>query len=78
MVTVIDSHAHLWLRQHGRAGGGEVVSLKNGRSLVNGEVRQMAPPYMTDGANTAEMLLSNMDYAGVSAAVITQEILDGN
>ena len=32
---------------------------------------------MTDGQNTAERFLSNMDYAQVSAAVITQEFIDG-
>jgi len=32
---------------------------------------------MTDGQNTAERFLSNMDYARVSAAVITQEFIDG-
>lgn len=37
----------------------------------------MLPPYMTDGLNTAERFLSNMDYAQVSAAVITQEFIDG-
>ncbi len=42
-----------------------------------GEERQMLPPYMTDGKNTAERFLSNMDYAQVSAAVITQEFIDG-
>ena len=42
-----------------------------------GEERQMLPPYMTDGQNTAERFLSNMDYAQVSAAVITQEFIDG-
>ena len=42
-----------------------------------GEVRQMLPPFMTDGRNTAEVFLSNMDYAQVSAAVVTQEYIDG-
>jgi hypothetical protein len=42
-----------------------------------GEVRQMIPPFMTDGVNSAEVFLSNMDYAQVSAAVITQEFIDG-
>jgi len=42
-----------------------------------GEVRQMMPPYILDGKNTAEILISNMDYAQVSAAVITQEYIDG-
>ena len=78
MMKIIDAHTHLWLRQNGRNGGRPVVSLQNGRSDVGGEIRQMMPPYMTNGENTAEMLLSNMDYAGVSAAVVTQEILDGN
>ena len=45
--------------------------------LFFGEERQMLPPYMTDGQNTAERFLSNMDYAQVSAAVITQEFIDG-
>ena len=37
----------------------------------------MLPPFMTDGKNTAERFLSNMDYAQVSAAVVTQEFIDG-
>ena len=42
-----------------------------------GEIRQMVPPFMIDGVNSAEVFLSNMDYAQVSAAVITQEFIDG-
>ena len=37
----------------------------------------MLPPFMTDGRNTAEVFLSNMDYAQVSAAVVVQEVIDG-
>jgi hypothetical protein len=33
---------------------------------------------MIDGKNTAEVFLSNMDYAQVSAAVVVQELIDGN
>lgn len=43
-----------------------------------GEERQMLPPFMTDGKNSAEVFLSNMDYAQVSAAVVVQEVIDGN
>ncbi len=51
---------------------------KNGsRSLFFGEERQMLPPFMIDGRNTAEVFLSNMDYAQVSAAVVVQEVIDG-
>lgn len=45
--------------------------------MFMGEVRQMLPPFITDGRNTAEIFLSNMDYAQVSAAVVTQEYIDG-
>lgn len=38
----------------------------------------MMPPYMTDGINSIERLIANMDYAGVNGAVVTQEEIDGN
>lgn len=75
---IIDAHAHLWKKQDGMANGCPVTALQNGKSRFNGELRQMMPPYMVSGENTAEMLLSNMDYAGVNGAVITQEEIDGN
>ncbi|MDR1224834.1 MAG: amidohydrolase [Tannerella sp.] len=74
---IIDAHAHLWLHQDTEVEGQQIRTLTNGRSLFMGEVRQMLPPFMTDGRNTAEVFLSNMDYARVSAAVITQEYIDG-
>ena len=42
-----------------------------------GEVRQMLPPFMIDGRNSAEVFLANMNYAQVGAAVVTQEYIDG-
>lgn len=75
--TIIDAHAHLWLRQDTLVDGLPIRTLHNGRSLFMGEVRQMLPPFMTDGVNSAEVFLSNMDYAQVSAAIITQEYIDG-
>lgn len=75
--TRIDAHAHLWLRQDTEVDGWPIRTLDNGRSLFMGEIRQMVPPFMTDGVNSAEVFLSNMDYAQVSAAVITQEYIDG-
>lgn len=75
--TLIDAHAHLWLRQDTVVDGLPIRTLENGRSLFMGEVRQMLPPFMTDGVNSAEVFLSNMDYAQVSASVITQEFIDG-
>ncbi len=75
---MIDAHVHLWRVQNGRVDGRPVRTLQNGQSDFGGEVRQMLPPYMTDGANTAERLLANMDYARVGGAVVTQEEIDGN
>lgn len=39
---------------------------------------QMLPPWLVDGVNSAEVFLSNMDYAQVGAAVVVQEVIDGN
>ena len=75
---IIDAHAHLWKNQNGIVNGKPVVHISGGKSDFGGEIRQMMPPYMTDGENTVERFLSNMDYAGVSGAVITQEYIDGN
>lgn len=75
---IIDAHAHLWKRQNGKVNGRNVYSVKNGKSDFGGEIRQMMPPFMLNGENTADMLISNMDYAGVNGAVITQEEIDGN
>lgn len=76
--TIIDAHAHLWLRQEAVVNGLPIRPLPNGRADFMGEERQMLPPFMIDGKNSAEVFLSNMDYAQVSAAVITQEFIDGN
>jgi len=77
IFPIIDAHAHLWLHQDAEVEGKKIQTLENGKSEFMGEIRQMIPPFMTDGRNTAEILLSNMDYAQVSAAVITQEYIDG-
>lgn len=74
---IIDAHAHLWLYQDTEVEGRRIKTQENGRSEFMGEIRQMLPPFIIDGKNTAEIFLSNMDYAQVSAAVITQEYIDG-
>ncbi len=78
-LVIIDAHSHLWLNQNTVVDGQPIYQLEpnRSRSLFFGEERQMLPPYMTDGQNTAERFLSNMDYAQVAAAVVTQEFIDG-
>lgn len=75
---IIDAHAHLWKTQNGVHGDKKVFHMGNGKSNFGGTVKQMMPPYMTDGENTAERFIANMDYAMVSGAVITQEVMDGS
>ena len=58
---IIDAHSHLWLQQDTVVEGMPVRTLANGRSLFMGEIRQMIPPFIIDGRNTAEIFLSNMD-----------------
>jgi len=77
LFPIIDAHSHLWLRQDTQWDGKTIRTLKNGRSLFLGEEVQMLPPFLIDGRNTAEVFLSNMDYAQVSAAVVVQEFIDG-
>ena len=75
---IIDAHSHLWLRQDTWVDGKRILSLKNGRSIFMDEEVQMMPPFIVDGQNTAEVFLSNMDYAQVGGAVVVQEVIDGN
>ena len=75
---MIDAHLHLWEKQHGRVNGLPVYDLGGGRSQFGDVVRQMMPACMTDGVNSVERLLANMDFAQVAGAVVTQEYIDGN
>lgn len=75
---IIDAHLHLWEKQHGMVNGKPVYDIGGGKSDFGGVVRQMMPPYMTDGINSAERLIANMDFAQVNGAVVVQEYIDGN
>lgn len=76
-MKIIDAHSHLWLRQDTSWNGMPIRTLKNGRSFFLKEEVQMIPPFMIDGVNSAEIFLSNMDYARVGGAVVVQEFIDG-
>ena len=75
---IIDAHSHLWKKQDTWVDGKRILSLKNGRSIFMDEEVQMVPPFMVDGVNSAEVFLSNMNYAQVGGAVVVQEVIDGN
>lgn len=76
-MTIIDAHSHLWLYQDTEVDGLKIQTTENGQSLFMGEIRQMLPPFMIDGRNSAEVFLANMNYAQVGATVVTQEYIDG-
>ena len=78
-MFIIDAHAHLWLEQDTIVDGYHNYQLpgNRSRSMFFGSEVQMLPPWLIDGRNSVEVFLSNMDYAQVSAAVITQEFIDG-
>ena len=77
-MTIIDAHSHLWKKQDTWVDGKRILSMKNGRSIFMDEEVQMMPPFMIDEQNSAEIFLSNMNYAQVGAAVVVQEVIDGN
>lgn len=77
-MLIIDAHTHLWERQDGVVDNRPVFPIGGGKSNFGGEVRQMMPPDMDDNRCTIERLMGNMDYAGVSGCVVTQEYIDGN
>lgn len=75
--TIIDAHSHLWLRQDTTWNGMPIRTTENGRSFFLTEEVQMLPPFMIDGVNSAEVFISNMNYARVGGAVVVQEFIDG-
>ena len=79
-MNIIDAHSHLWLKQDTTVDGQQICQLEpnRSRSLFFFFLCQMLPPFMIDGKNSAEVFLSNMDYAQVGAAVVVQEVIDGN
>lgn len=73
---IIDAHMHLWDKVHGDIGQ-PVRSLANGMVTIGDSKMLGMPAYLLDGRATSEIFLSLMDAAGVDAAVVTQEYLDG-
>ena len=74
---IIDAHIHLWDRIKGDIGE-PVRARRNGIVTIGGREVLGMPPYLLDCRCPCEIFLSVMDAAGVDAAVVTQEYLDGN
>ena len=76
-MTIIDAHSHLWLKQDTVVDGHHLYTTTRGRSMFFDVERQMLPPFIADGRNTAEIFIANMDYAQIGGAVVVQEVIDG-
>jgi hypothetical protein len=70
---MIDAHSHVFRRIHGRIAGGPTRGAGLGRMAVgDSQVLQLMPPLSESSQHTTEMLLINLDWAGVDGAVLLQ------
>ena len=69
---IIDAHSHIFPEVQGATGRGPTRGLGYGRIAVGDEETQLLPPYNETTVFTPEMLLANMDWAGVAKAVLLQ------
>ncbi len=75
---IIDAHIHLWDHVDGQLGSSKVSGLTNGVIKIGSKKIQGMPSWFTDCKNPVELAMAAFDDAGVNAAVVTQEFLDGN
>lgn len=69
---IIDAHAHIFPEVRGITGRGPTRDMGYGRITVGGWPTQLLPPYNNKTVFTPEMLISNMEWAGVDKAVLLQ------
>ena len=69
---IIDAHSHIFPEVRGATGAGPSRGLGYGRIAVGAEETQLLPPYNKTTVFTPEMLIANMDWAGVDKAVLLQ------
>ena len=69
---IIDAHSHIFPEVQGATGSGPSRGLGYGRIAVGDEETQLLPPYNETTVFTPEMLLANMDWAGVDRVVLLQ------
>ncbi len=69
---IVDAHAHICREFCGRTQNGDTRSLTYGRVAIGEREIQFVPPYQGKTQFTAEMLLANLDWAGVDRAILLQ------
>ncbi len=71
-MRIIDAHAHIFPKVRGEVGAGPTKGLGYGRMQVGFDQIQLMPAHNKETVYSAEMLLANMDWAGVERAVLLQ------
>lgn len=69
---IIDAHAHIFPAVKGKTADGLTRSIGYGRVLAGDRMIQLMPPFCIDTQHTPEMLIAQMDFAGVDGAVLLQ------
>ncbi len=69
---IVDAHAHIFPKVQGLTASGPVHAAGYGRVKVGAEIQQLLPPYQIQTRFTPEMLIANLDWAGVDQAVLLQ------
>lgn len=71
-MQIIDAHAHVFDRVHGRIASGSVTAGDFGRVIAGGEILQLLPPIARQVQFLPGALIASMDWAGVDRAVLLQ------
>jgi predicted TIM-barrel fold metal-dependent hydrolase len=71
-MQIIDAHAHVFDRIHGRTATGPVSAVDYGRVRVGGDMLQLLPPIARQVQFLPGALIACMDWAGVDRAVLLQ------
>ena len=69
---LIDAHSHVFQTVNGTVSEGTVRELGYGRIAIGERTLQLLPPFNERTAYTAEMLIAQMDWAGVDRAYLLQ------
>jgi predicted TIM-barrel fold metal-dependent hydrolase len=71
-AMMIDAHAHIFPQVHGMTADGPTTGTSYGRLTAGSETIQLIPPYGLQTLFTPEMLITNLDWAGVDRAILLQ------
>ena len=69
---IVDAHAHIFPNVRGMTSAGPTSGIGYGRIMVGTEIQQLIPPYGPETIFTPQMLIANLDWAGVERAVLLQ------